>query len=130
MRTLTLITAIILLSCSKDPIQETIITPPTTLEDNTWLVYDWYILQERHFNSDSIMNSIIPFVFDTIHIHNSNTLTYHNVLQSYTYTNNTIVSDSCNYYIYDTDKTNYINVDVLTGSTMIGYTYMRYTLNK
>ena len=130
MRTLTLITAIILLSCSKDPIQETIITPPTTVEDNTWLIHDWYTLLEVHFNSDSIMNSFMPGVFDTIYIHSSNTLTYHNITQPYTYANDTLLSDSCNFYVYETDKDMFINVDVLTGSTEAGYTYMRYTLNK
>ena len=130
MRTLTLITALIIVSCGKEPIHEAIETPPTIVEDNTWLVHDWYILQERHFNSDSVDYSIIPFIFDTIYIHDNNTLTYHNITQPYTYVNNTLISDSCNYYVYDTDKTNYINVDVLTGSTIQGYTYMRYTLNK
>ena len=131
MRTLTLITAIILLSCSKEDTPKP--TPRVVVAQDPYkhLIGEWFNAVDTRFNSDSVMNHTfhgyaLP-IDDRLTIVDNTTLTLNGTPYTYTVSNDTIQCNAFTFFMY---KGRLYDVDVLSGYDMKGYEYMRQEWSK
>ena len=126
MRTLTLIIAITLLSCSKEEMPQPTSTVAVAQDPYKFLRGGWFNAVDARFNSDSVMNYTFHGYAlpsdDRITILDNSTLTFNGVHHDYTISNDTLQCDVFTFYMI---QGNLYYVDVISGYDKQGYKYMR-----